>query len=312
VSGRTQRDIVIGTRGSDLAMAQALAVQHSLLCAHPHVRCRIETIRTRGDRDTATGIRAMGGTGVFTRELELALLDGRIDLAVHSLKDMPTQPSEGLCLADAVPQREDSRDVLATRDGRTLAELPPGARVGTSSPRRKAQVAALRGDLDLADIRGNVDTRLEKVRDGLYDAVVLARAGLVRLGLLTPAMEILGPDRMLPAPGQGALGLQIRRQDVDLADLLAALDHRPSRIAVTAEREFLRHLGGGCHAPVAAWGRLDGDDTLVLTGLVASCDGSHLIRREARGPADRMLDLARRLGDEVLAAGGADILAACR
>jgi hydroxymethylbilane synthase len=312
VTNPTHREIVIGTRGSDLALAQTLAVQHDLLRAHPHLRCRTETIRTRGDRDTASSIRSMGGTGVFTRELELALTEGRIDLAVHSLKDMPTKQPDGLCLARAVPPRENPSDVLVTRDGRTMAFLPPGARVGTSSPRRKAQLAAMRGDLDLADIRGNVNTRLEKVRDGLYDAVVLARAGLVRLGLLAPSMETLDPQRMLPAPGQGALGLEIRCDDDRLAALLAPLDHPASRIAVTAEREFLRHVGGGCHAPVAAWARLVEDDAVVvLTGLVATCDGSRTVRREARAPAHQAADLARRLADDVLTAGGADILATC-
>ncbi|MBN2582786.1 MAG: hydroxymethylbilane synthase [Planctomycetes bacterium] len=304
----TQREVVIGTRGSDLAMAQTLAVQQALIRAHPQLRCRIETIHTRGDRDTARSIRAMGGVGVFTRELELALIEGRIDLAVHSLKDMPTQQDDGLCLAAAVPEREDPSDVIVTRDGRAMVLLPQGAKVGTSSLRRRAQLAALRGDLQLTDIRGNVDTRLKKVRDGLYDAVVLARAGLARLGMLSRAMEVLGPDRMLPAPGQGALGLEIRRQDSRLADLLAPLDHRPSRLAVTAEREFLRHVEGGCHAPVAAWGRLTSAETLTLTGLVVRCDGTRIVRRDISGPADQAIDLARQLGDEVLDAGGREIL----
>ena len=303
-----QREIVIGTRGSDLAMTQTLGIVHDLRRLHEKVTFRVETISTHGDRNTTGSISALGAVGVFTRELELALIEGRIDLAVHSLKDMPTAYPDGLCLAAATPERQDPRDVLVTRDGRTMALLPPGARVGTSSLRRRAQLATLKEDLTVVDIRGNVDTRLRKVRDGQYDATVLARAGLARLDLLTEAMEVLDCERMLPAPGQGALGLEVRTEDRRMAELLAPLDHPASRVAVTAERELLRYVEGGCHAPVGAWGRLTGPETLTLTALVASVDGRQVVREEMSSPADDGLSLARALGQRLLAGGGREIL----
>jgi len=290
-------------------MAQALAVMHALCRAREDRRFRIETVRTRGDRDASTSIAAMGATGVFTRELELALIEGRIDLAVHSLKDVPTTLADGLCLAPAVPLREDPRDVVVTRDGRTMALLPAGARVGTGSLRRRAQLRAVRQDLVFEDIRGNVGTRLRKVRDGRVDAVVLARAGLARIGLLTEAMEVLDVDRMLPAPGQGALGLEVREADATVADLLKPLDHVPSRRAVAAERSLLAHLGGGCRTPVAALGRMTGPDELTLTGLVASPDGRRLVRDESAGAAAEADDLGRRVAERLFDAGGREIMA---
>lgn len=269
-------------------------------------------IETRGDRDQAASLERTEGPGFFTRELELALLDRRIDLAVHSLKDLPTTPADGLRLAPAVPRREDPRDVCVTADGRPLADLPPGARVGTSSLRRRAQLLALRGDLVCDDIRGNVDTRLAKVRDGRYAAAILARAGLARAGLLTEAMEVLDFDRMLPAPGQGALGLEIRRDDELLAELVRPLDHPATRWAVTAERSLLRHVEGGCQAPVAALGRETWPGELTLAGLVASPDGRRVIRDEIRGPMAEADTLGRRLASHLLAAGADEILAELR
>lgn len=293
-------------------MVQALSVMHALERAHEGLRIRIEAVRTRGDRDTSRSIVELGGTGVFARELELALIEGRIDLAVHSLKDLPTSLAEGLSLARAVPPREDPRDVVVTRDGRAMALLPPGARVGTGSLRRRAQLAALRSDLVFEDVRGNVDTRLAKVRDGQLDAVVLARAGLARLGLLTDAMEVLDVRRMLPAPGQGALGLEIRTSDATVARLVSVLDHPPSRHAVLAERALLAHLGGGCHAPVAALSRPRPAGELILAGLVASPDGKRIVRDRLSGPAAEAESLGRRLADRLLAAGAAEILSSLR
>jgi len=305
-------DILIGTRGSRLAMAQARSIADALAAAHPDRTFRLTVIETRGDRDQASALHRTDGTGFFTRELELALLDRRIDLAVHSLKDLPTVPAEGLRLAPAVPRREDPRDVCVTTDGRPLARLPKGARVGTSSLRRRAQLLALRGDLLCDEIRGNVDTRLAKVRDGRYAAAILARAGLVRAGLLTDDMEVLGFDRMLPAPGQGALGLEIRRDDDLLAELLAPLDHPATRWAVTAERSFLRHVEGGCQAPVAALAVESPAGQLTLTGLVASPDGTLVVRDEMQAPLADADALGRRLALHLLAAGADAILAALR
>jgi hydroxymethylbilane synthase len=312
----TQREIVVGTRDSHLARAQTLAIVHALREAHGDVSIRVETIATRGDRDREQSLQSIGGTGLFTGELELALAEGRIDLAVHSLKDLPTTPARGLALAPAVPEREDPRDVLVTRDGRALALLPPGARVGTSSLRRRAQLLSLRADLAVADIRGNIGTRLRKVRDGAYDAVILARAGLARSDLLTEAMEVLDLDRMLPAPAQGALGLEIRLSDEQLADLLRVLDHRATRLTVTAERALMCSVEGGCHAPVAALGWMTGSgDELTLAGLVASVDGQRIVRDEVCGDVrsvESAASLGRSLAARLLASGGAAILAELR
>jgi hydroxymethylbilane synthase len=293
-------------------MAQAQTVLQALATAHPDRTFRLVLIETRGDRDQASALHRTDGTGFFTRELELALLDRRIDLAVHSLKDLPTVPAEGLRLAPAVPPREDPRDVCVTTDGRTLAHLPKAARVGTSSLRRRAQLLALRRDLVCDEIRGNVDTRLAKVRDGRYAAAILARAGLVRAGLLTDNMEVLSFDQMLPAPGQGALGLEIRRDDHLLAGLVAPLDHPATRCAVTAERSFLRHVEGGCQAPVAALAVESPPGELTLTGLIASSDGTRVVHGEMRGTMADADALGRRLALHLLAAGADEILAALR
>jgi len=295
-----------------LALAQTRKVVHALSQAHRNVHFRIETVRTRGDVVTDRPVAAIGTTGVFTRELELALLESRIDLAVHSLKDLPTEPAAGLWLAPAVPLREDPRDVLVTHDGSGLRGLPLGARVGTSSLRRRAQLAAIRDDLRLDDIRGNIDTRLGKVRDGEYDAVVLARAGLARAGLLTAEMEVLDIQTMLPAPGQGALALEIRRDDEYIKQLVGAIDHPPSRHAVVAERALLRHLAGGCQAPIAALGQCDGAASLTLVALVARPDGQRAVRGRLRGPVSEAEALGQRLAGRLLADGASEIIEQCR
>jgi hydroxymethylbilane synthase len=304
----TSREIIVGTRGSNLARTQTLTVVAALQQAHPAVTFRVELVRTHGDRDTSRPLAEMGGEGLFTREIELALLDGTIDLAVHSLKDLPTTPADGLRLAPAVPRREDPRDVLVIRDDGKLAQLPPRARVGTSSVRRRAQLALLRPDLAFEDIRGNVETRLRKVREGLYDATVLARAGLARSGLLTASMEVLDFDRMLPAPGQGALGLEIRADDTQVADLTRLLDDPASRWAVTAERAFLKGLGGGCHAPIAALARETSPGQLQLTGLVIAIDARQVLRDELSGPLAEAERLGTELAARLMSAGAGRLL----
>lgn len=245
----------IGTRGSDLALTQTTTVANTLAAVTGR-EVELVRIRTEGDRSRAS-LASLGGTGVFAAALRHALLDGSCDVAVHSLKDLPTAPTDGLSIG-ALPERADPRDALCALDGWTLATLPAGARVGTGSPRRAAQLRLARPDLDVVDIRGNVGTRLGRVAPGDLDAVVLAMAGLTRLGLLEHVTDALGPDVMLPAPGQGTLAVECRTDDLggSLGDGLRAIDHLPSRLAIVAERALLRALEAGCAAPVGAYGHV--------------------------------------------------------
>jgi hydroxymethylbilane synthase len=307
----------VGTRASALALTQTGHVADALtaLGAGEH-----ELVRVRTDGDRLTGsLATLGGTGVFVTALRDALLDGRCDVAVHSFKDLPTAASPGLVVA-AVPLRQDPRDALCARDGRTLATLPEGASVGTGSPRRGAQLRAARPDLKVVDIRGNVDTRLRRIEDDL-DAVVLASAGLARLGRLDAVTEALPFDVMTPAPAQGALAVEVRTADAadgsPLARALATLDHRPTHLAVLAERALLSRLEAGCAAPVGAHARLGDDDVLTLEAVVLRPDGSASLRRTGSTALAGTEDHARsalaaaalgtRLADELLADGAADL-----
>lgn len=296
------RTILVGTRGSRLARAQTTAVVESLRRLHPGVTFEVLEVHTQGDVDRATPLAAIGGQGVFVKELEAALQRREVDLAVHSLKDVPTALGDGLIIA-AVPARADVRDAVVTRDGRSLAEQPTGARVGTGSRRRAVQLRELRPDLHPVDIRGNVDTRIRKVEEGQVDAVLLAAAGLGRLGWLGRAAEILPVESMLPAVGQGALALETRGEDADLVELLRPLDDPATHLAVEAERSFLRRLGGGCTLPVGAYGELDGD-TLRVRGLLADDAGGSVLRAEVCGAAADATSLGIRLAEELMALGG--------
>ena len=251
--------------------------------AHPAAHFETRTIHTEGDRSAAS-LSEIGGRGVFVIEIERALLAREIDIAVHSLKDLPAEETGGLAIA-AVYEREDPRDVLVSRDGLTLDRLPAGAVVGTGSPRRAAQVMAARPDIAIADIRGNVDTRLRKVADGDYDATVLAAAGLSRLGWLDRATQVFETDQMLPAVGQGALAVQTRADDTDAVVAVAALDHQPTRAAVTAERAFERRLGGGCHAAIAAYAVILGStpNSVILSGTPTGAQDTASSRRDPVG-----------------------------
>lgn len=310
--------VVLGTRASALARAQTERVAESLRQAWPEIDCRTRPIATRGDRTQASGVPlpTIGGKGLFTAELERALRAGTIDLAVHSLKDLPTEESPGIALG-AVCLREDVRDCLVAREGHSLRGLPPGAIVGTSSLRRAAQLLGLRHDLDVRSIRGNVDTRVRKVQDGEFDAVVLAAAGVLRLGLEGAVTEWLETDTMLPAPGQGALGVQCRADDERVLTLLAAIDDPGARAETMSERVFLRTLGAGCTAPVGAHAVGAGPaprDTVSqgwvrLQALVASPDGRQVVRVAGEGEA---AELGERLAREALAAGAGEILEAIR
>jgi len=299
----------LGTRASTLAVTQS-----ELIAARLRAECGVEvelvTISTEGDRSSAP-LASMGGQGVFVAALREALVRGDVDFAVHSLKDLPTAPDPRLVLA-AIPQREDARDVLVARDGLTLGELPQGARIGTGSPRREAQLNALGLGVEIVPIRGNVDTRIGKVVSGDYDGVLLARAGLVRLGRADEATEVIDPLQMLPAPGQGALACECRVDDDTTIRLLERLDDSDTRAAVTAERSLLATLEAGCSAPVGALAEIaDGDDgdELWLRAVVGSPSGSPTIRLSATGLPAEAAAVGERLAVEMLAEG-ADTLVA--
>ena len=295
--------LVIGSRGSKLALTQTYWVRDRLQAHNDSLEIEVLKIRTTGDQATGS-LRSFGGAGVFTKELERALLEGQIDLAIHSLKDLPTQMHPELALV-ATPEREDVRDALIGPDLSSLADLPNGARLGTGSLRRRAQLKALRPDLEILDIRGNLDTRIDKAMRGECDAVVLAAAGLNRLGWQQRIGVHLSLDQVLPAPGQGALGLQMRA-DNPLKSYVGALNHAPTQAAVQAERQLLQTLRAGCHAPVGAWARLE-EDQLTLDGLVGHPDGTEMLRARHSAP----LTDAQPLGEAVAAAlreQGADAL----
>jgi len=302
--------VTLGTRASTLARAQTDLVVALLVAARPGLRCETRVISTAGDRTQESGepLPEIGGKGLFTAELERALLDGAIDVAIHSLKDLPTEDGPGIVVG-AVTAREDVRDCLVSGAGDSLMELPTGAVVGTSSLRRAAQLAALRPDFEIRSIRGNVDTRIRKVEQGQFDAVVLAAAGVRRLGLEQAVTEWLPEETMLPAPGQGALAVQCRADDEEMQGLLSALDDSGARAATSAERAFLAGLGGGCAAPVAALAVATATPRVRLQGLVASVDGREVVR--VRGDGEP-LELGQRLAEEALSAGADRILAAIR
>jgi hydroxymethylbilane synthase len=301
----------VGTRGSALARTQTSTVVAAL--AGLGLKVEVVEIVTTGDRSTAA-LTQIGGTGVFVSALRDALLAGEIDIAVHSYKDLPTAQEPGLLIA-AVPPREDPRDVLVGRDGLTLGELPPGAVIGTGSPRRAAQIRALGLGVEVVPIRGNVDTRLGKVSSGQLDAVVLARAGLARLDRLDVVTETLDPLQVLPAPAQGALAVECRASDGELVAQLDALDHADSRAAVDAERALLAALEAGCTAPVGGLAVIaDGDDgpELFLRGSVTAADGSDAVRLSATGPVTEAAAIGRRLAADLLADGADELFGSTR
>jgi len=290
--------LIIASRGSQLALWQAHWVQKQL--ADLGYPSRIEIIHTTGDKITGVPLAQVGAKGLFTKEIEEALLAGRADLAVHSLKDLPTELPEGLVLA-ATPEREDPRDAMV---GRRLADLPAGARLGTSSLRRAAQLRKLRPDLAIEPVRGNLDTRLRKLDEGQYDAIVLAAAGLKRLGWDGRIAELLSPDLVCPAVGQGALAIETA---VGRAGPCEQLDHAPTRAAVTAERALLAALGGGCQVPIGASATVT-NGRLHLMAVVVSPDGAQLVRDRAEGDATDAAQIGRHLGEALLAAGADQIL----
>jgi hydroxymethylbilane synthase len=292
--------LVIGSRGSQLALWQANWIAARL--AERGEETRIEIIKTTGDKITDVPLAKVGTKGLFTKEIEEALLDGRIDLAVHSLKDLPTEIPAGLTIA-AIPEREDPRDALV---GVTLKNLTAGAKVGTSSLRRAAQLRVIRKDLRIESVRGNLDTRVRKLDEGQYEAIVLASAGLTRLGWAHRIAEILSPEVMCPAVGQGALAVETR-VDGPARDVCAGLDHAMTRAAVTAERAVLASLGGGCQVPIGAHAQVSGG-MVQLTGVVISPDGEHAVRKSDQGAVAEAENVGRRVGAALLAEGAREIL----
>lgn len=300
----------LGSRGSALALWQTEHVAAALQAAHPGLRTEIVIIKTQGDKILDVPLARIGDRGLFVKEIEEALLDGRVDAAVHSLKDLPTVQPDGLVIA-AVGERADARDVLVSPRFGSLAELPDGAVVGTSSLRRKAQLKAAHPGLHFKDVRGNLQTRLGKLDAGEYDALVLAAAGLDRLGLGDRVRERLAPEASLPAVGQGALAIECRAADDATRGLLASLEHAETRACVTAERALLRALEGGCQVPIAAHARLVAGE-LVVHGLVAAIDGDPVLRAERRGaPADADA-IGRALAEDLRGMGADAVLAAIR
>ncbi|HNP83569.1 MAG TPA: hydroxymethylbilane synthase [Nitrospira sp.] len=298
--------LILGTRGSKLAVHQSQWVQARLQELAPGLTISLQRIQTSGDKILDVPLAKIGGKGLFVKEIEDALLSKEIDLAVHSMKDVPTALPEGLDIL-CVPPREDPRDALITRDGCRLDQLKPGARIGTSSLRRQAQLLHHRPDFTIEMLRGNLDTRLRKLREGQFDAIVLAAAGLRRLAWDAEITEYLPVHLSLPAIAQGALGIEARSDDTFVRELLSRFEHRPTRITVTAERALLHRLEGGCQVPIAAHAALEGD-RLTVDGLVASVDGRRVIRHQIQGPASEAQALGTKLAERLLADGGDVIL----
>jgi len=296
----------IGTRGSRLAVAQSEWVKGRIVARHPEIQVDLVRIKTEGDRIADSPLSRVGGKGLFVKEIEDALLKGRVDLAVHSVKDIPAELPRGLCLA-VFPEREEAGDAFVSSHYETMEKLPEGASVGTGSLRRTAQLLSLRPDLNVVPIRGNVDTRLKKMVSGGLDALILAAAGLRRLGLGDRIRTLLPPGEMIPAVGQGALGLEIRKGDDPVLDIIGFLHHRSTDLAVKAERAFLRRLGGGCQVPVAGHAQLVNHE-ILLTGMVAELDGSRIIKDEIRGDMEKPGEIGTGLAERLVAAGAGEVL----
>lgn len=300
--------ITIATRGSKLALWQAEHVKSRLLERYPGLEVELLLIKTMGDKIQDVPLAKVGGKGLFVKEIEEALLDGRADLAVHSMKDVPAELPEGLVLG-VIPERENLTDALLSVQYDGLDGLPEGARVGTSSLRRRCQLLALRPDLKILNLRGNLDTRVNKLLAGDYDAIIVAQAGMNRLGLSVPKSTPLGPPLFLPAVGQGALGLEYAQDREDLVELLGFLNHPDTHCCVRAERSFLATLEGGCQVPIAGYAHISAPNRITLRGLVADVDGKTLIIEEATDKPRDAEELGRRVARAILDRGGREILA---
>jgi len=302
----TRQEIRIGTRGSQLALYQANWVREKLLQTHPHLKVTLIKIKTTGDKIQDAPLAKIGGKGLFVKEIEEALKDERIDLAVHSIKDVPTDFPEGLHLS-AITKREDPQDVLISKGGTRLKDLPRGAKIGTSSLRRQAQLLHFRGDFQMIPLRGNLDTRMKKLDSQNLDGIVLALAGVRRLGLESRVSEIIPMEICLPAIGQGALGIETRKRDQGVEEHIQFLNDPISSVAVAAERAFLKRLEGGCQVPIAAFGRIAGS-ALQIDGLVGTIDGKRLVRHRVEGRIEEAESLGTMLAEILLSKGAREIL----
>jgi hydroxymethylbilane synthase len=300
------KELRIGTRGSQLALFQANWVKEKLAQAHPHLKVTLIKIKTTGDKIQDAPLAKIGGKGLFVKEIEEALIQKRIDLAVHSIKDVPTELPEGLYLS-VITKREDPRDVFISKDGIRLKDLPRGAKIGTSSLRRQAQLLHFRDDFVMIPLRGNLDTRLKKLKTLNLDGIVLALAGVRRLGLEERVTEVIPTEISLPAIGQGALGIETRKGDEEVEETTRFLNDPESSIAISAERAFLKRLGGGCQVPIAAFGRIE-DSTLKIDGMVGTIDGKRLIRHHAEGTVEEAESLGIKLAEILLSKGAKEIL----
>ena len=300
------KTLKIGTRGSKLALWQANWVKSSLEDKHPSLSIELVAIKTKGDKILDVPLAKVGGKGLFVKEIEEALLNGRIDLAVHSMKDMPGEIPKGLCIG-AIPQREIPQDVLISRNKKRLSQLDPGAKIGTSSLRRKAQLLYARPDLAILPLRGNLDTRLKKLETENLDAIVLAAAGVKRLGLENRITEYLDENIMLPAVGQGALCIEVRQNDPLVEPIVATLEHPQTRVVILGERAFLNRLEGGCQVPIAAYGKID-KNTFTLAGLVATVDGKTLFKETLAGSEDSSESIGIKLAERLISMGAEEII----
>ncbi len=304
---KKRKKIVIGSRGSKLALIQANWVKSQLEESDPDIKFSIEKFKTKGDKLTDAPLSRLGGTGLFTKELENALLDNKVDLIVHSAKDVPTEIPEGLVLG-AFPKREDPHDVLISKNNQCLKDLPQNAVIGTSSLRRRAQILAFRQDLKVVDLRGNLDTRLKKLESAELDAIVVARAGLLRFSLSEKASEIIPYDIMLPAVGQGALCIEIRDNDDEVKEIISILNHHETMCEVKTERVLLAKLQGGCQVPIGAHTEIVFPVNLKLEAVVCSLDGTTIIRDSIEGKIDDFADIGYELAYKLLRMGGDTIL----
>ncbi|MGF7185589.1 hydroxymethylbilane synthase [Desulfitispora alkaliphila] len=300
------KKVIIGTRDSNLAMWQTKWVKKKLEEAHPHLDIEVKPIKTQGDKILDVALSKIGDKGLFTKELEVAMLDNTIDFAVHSMKDLPTVLPDGLVVS-AITERHDPRDVVISKTGVKLKDLPEGAVIGTSSLRRQSQINNQRPDFKIKDIRGNLNTRMRKLEEGNYDAIILAAAGVERLDWASKITEKLDIDKFLPAVGQGALGIEARAGDDFISEVVSVLNDRDTSLAVRAERAMLKTLEGGCQIPIGAHAYID-NDQIVLSGFVGSVDGKELIRESKRGPVASPEELGIALAESLIASGALDIL----